>query len=164
MTSLARVILLFVSVGVLSSVVHAGRYSSTEAGHNPPVATFAVDVNVDGNNYTRDPNSDGNPADNSLVVETVDFCIQVPAPGPQTIDIVARNMRDLVGYDVRLKYDPSLAMITAAEHTPFPDPPSPAVGFINLPVESGNRHRGVLPANNIDDSAGTAFLATTYLG
>jgi len=162
MISLVRALLLLASLGAVSGVILEARHN-TEAGHNPPVATFAVDVSIEGNAYTRDPNADGSPADNSLVVGTADFCIQVPAPGPQTIDIVARNTLDLVGYDIRLNYDPSLAVIADAQHTPFLDPPSTVVGFINLPVESGDRRRGVIPANNLE-TAGSAFFATTYLG
>lgn len=162
MISLVRALLLLASLGAVSGVFLDARHN-TEAGHNPPVATFAVDVNIEGNTYTRDPNADGSPADNSLVVATADFCIQVPAPGPQTIDIVARNTLDLVGYDVRLNYDPSLAVIATVEPTPFLDPPSTVVGFINLPVESGDRRRGVIPAPNLE-TAGSVFFATTYLG
>ncbi len=138
---------------------------SVHADHNPPTATFAIDVDTAGNVYVNDPNGDGDPADNSLVVGTVDFCVQLPSPGPRAIDIVARNMSDATTYDIRLNSDPALARVGGANPTPFVDPLGNPVGFLNLPVslDAGLR-RDVSPANNVDNAAGTAFLVATYVG
>jgi len=162
MIGVVRATLLLASLGLASSVLLAAGHN-TEAGHNPPVATFAVDVNTAGNVYTADPNADGNFSDNSLAVEVADFCIQVASPGPSPIDIVARNMGQATAYDVRLNFDPSLAAVAAVNHTPFADPQGVAVGFLNLPVDPSSLGRAdIFAANNLD-TAGTAFLAATHL-
>jgi hypothetical protein len=145
-----------------------------EATHNPPVASFSVDVDPTGaisgttpQAYVADPNGDGSPADNSLTQGAVDGCINVSGPGAFTIDVVGTNMLDAPFYDVRLNFNPSQAAINTGSiaYTPFVDNLGNAVGFINLPFDGAiSARRQAFGASNVDNVAGTAFLGATYIG
>ena len=138
-----------------------------DAGHDPVVATFAVDVGIADNIYNADPNSDGVPSDNRLVVGAVDSCVEVASTGAHAIDMVGKNMQDATFYDIRLLYNPAhVAIITGSvRHTPFADNLGAPVGLINLPFDASTLTRpGAAPANNIDNVSGNAFLSATYLG
>ncbi|MBI1885702.1 MAG: hypothetical protein HYS09_05245 [Chloroflexi bacterium] len=145
---------------------------STRAGHNPPVATFAIDVDPSGSvsgtkgqRYRVDPNSNGTPEDNSLAAGKINFCIKVSGTGKRSINVVGKNMLDTTFYDIRFLYNAKLVAIAAADHTPFLDNRDAEVGFINLPWNSQNVSRKQnIQASNIDNTKGNAFMANTWVG
>ncbi len=163
--------------GIVGGLLFVQGQLSTEAQLDP-VPSMHVDIGSSflasstGNTFVQDPDSSGSGSGNgfsdqimSVPPITSSFSKTVNFSGPPTekfvvTDIIIKNADEMTGADVRINFDPTLIQYLSANLTPF----TGAVGFVNLPEESGV-HRTASPAfsdaaqNNID---GSAFLAGTY--
>jgi hypothetical protein len=130
---------------------------------------FFIDTDLGGTTYNADPDLDGDPADNELLVASVESCISVSAtawPRTLAIDVVGRNLADVVGTQVRVDYDATLVEVVAGQHGIFTDDITGLnVGFLNLPVEPGTwARRNLIEAGDFRAGRGYAFFGALYIG
>ena len=146
----------------------------TQATHSPSVATYAFDADRSGSSYNF-TFVGGLITQNEITVPSVEPCAQVTSlgghggfePPAHVFQIVAKNMTDMVFYDIRIDFDPSLMHIVGFNGTPyFNSVIGKDTGWINIPIRTTDTpfQRPDSASENIENTNGTSFFADTYQG
>jgi hypothetical protein len=158
------VIVLAVCAGV--ALMLSGLMTSL-AVQNPAIS---LDMDQSGNTYSN-PGAGG---DNSMSVGTTENCSTAAAPGNNNthihaVDVVIRDVEDLIGWQARLNYDGGQMRPDAVNFAPFTDSQrGQGVSFVNLPIDASTTlHREIVPATSIPAPAPgsqSALVGSVYLG
>lgn len=146
-------------------------------GSTVPIGDSSCGLGQSHEDNTYDPQP-ASPASNSLVLNSIDPCVNVPMDDGSTVqrffDIVVKDVPDATAMDVRINLrdaDGNLLPKTKAEIVayaiaPFQDAELAAVGFMNLPYDpdASPKRRGVFQAGALNHpQEGSYFLGGTYL-
>ena len=165
-------------IGTPTPAATATRTPSPTPTATPPTATPTPAPPAGPESFWLDMVTTGNTYDDTTNTMTVGS-IENSSTGAQTsththqVDLIAKNVRDLVGWQVRLNYIGDQMRPLGQNVAPFVDSNSmQSVGFTNLPIDQTTLiHREMLaaagiPAAPLDGSntEQTVLLGGTYIG
>ena len=163
-------------IGTPTPAATATRTPSPTPTATPPTATLTPAPPAGPESFWLDMVTTGNTYDDTTNTMTVGS-IENSSTGAQTsththqVDLIAKNVRDLVGWQVRLNYIGDQMRPANQNVVPFTDNnTSQSVGFTNLPIDQTTRmHRDVTAAAGIpvtppdgSNTEQTALLGATY--